>query len=155
MRGKLAGEIKQTKAWSSLEEEVALNVQRTAAVLEQALEETLKPHGITATQYNALRIVRGAGQAGIPCHEAGTRLIRSEPDLTRLFDRLETRGLVLRSRSTEDRRLVFVRLSPDGIKLLGSLDEVVTELHKKTLGPLGDRKLRQLRELSEEARNFD
>ena len=65
MAGKLASEIKQTKAWSSLEEEVALNVQRTAAVLEQALEEALKPHGITATQYNALRIVRGAGQAGI------------------------------------------------------------------------------------------
>ncbi len=63
--------------------------------------------------------------------------------------------MVLRSRSTEDRRLVLVRLSPAGIKLLGSLDEVVTELHKKTLGPLGDRKLRQLRELSEEARNFD
>jgi DNA-binding MarR family transcriptional regulator len=155
MSGKLAREIKQTKAWSSLEEEVALNVQRTAAVLEQALEETLKPHGITATQYNALRIIRGSGNTGISCQEAGTRMIRTEPDLTRLFDRLEARDLVVRSRSAEDRRLVLVRLSPTGVKLLASLDGVVTELHKRTLGTMGDRKLRQLRELSEEARHFD
>ena len=155
MSGKLASEIKQTKPWSSLEEEVALNVQRTAAVLEQALEETLKPHGITATQYNALRIIRGSGNRGISCQEAGTRMIRTEPDLTRLFDRLEARGMVVRSRSAKDRRLVLVCLSPAGIKLLASLDGVVTELHQRTLGPMGDRKLRQLRDLSEEARNFE
>jgi DNA-binding MarR family transcriptional regulator len=152
--GRLADEIKQTKPFASVEEEAALNIQRTAAVLEQAFEGALKPHGISATQYNALRILRGAGPKGLPCQEVGARMIRLEPDLTRLFDRLEARGLIARARSTEDRRVVLVRLAPPGSKVLSSLDGVLEESLRNMLGRLGEKKLRLLIELSEEARNF-
>jgi DNA-binding MarR family transcriptional regulator len=151
--GKLAQEIKQSKPFT-LEQEAALNVQRTAAVFEQAAEGALKPHGISATQYNALRILRGAGPKGLPCQEVGARMVRLDPDLTRLFDRLEARGLLARERSEEDRRVVLVRLAPAGVRLLASLDGVIEELLKKMLGRLGEKKLRLLVELCEEARDF-
>ncbi|MBI3271235.1 MAG: MarR family transcriptional regulator [Planctomycetes bacterium] len=154
MANKLAHEIRQSKPFASLEQEAYLNLQRTAAVLERALEETLKPHGISATQYNALRILRGAGPNGLSCQEVGARMIRFEPDLTRLFDRLEARGLIGRTRSEEDRRVVLVRIAPPGTKLLASLDDVVEGLHKKPLVPMGEKKLRQLIDLCEELRNF-
>lgn len=154
MGKKLAEEIRQAKPFRSLEQEAYLNLQRTAAVLEQAFEEALRPHGISATQYNALRILRGAGTAGLSCQEVGARMIRLDPDLTRLFDRLEDRGLVRRARSIEDRRVVFVRITPTGLRLLGPLDDVVDALHGKTIGGLGEKKLRLLVELSEEIRNL-
>ena len=154
MGSKLANEIRQDKPFASLEQEAYLNLQRTAAILEQALEETLKPHGISATQYNTLRILRGAGTKGLSCQEVGSRMIRLEPDLTRLFDRLEARGLIGRARSQEDRRVVIVRISLSGTRLLASLDGVVEGLHKKALGRLGEGKLRQFIELSEALRSF-
>jgi DNA-binding MarR family transcriptional regulator len=153
MAGKLADEIKQTKPFGSLEGEAALNVQRTAAVLEQAFEAALKPHGISATQYNALRILRGAGPKGLSCQEVGARMIRLDPDLTRLFDRLEARGFLTRARGEEDRRVVQVRIAPAGTKLLASLDALEEPL-KKGLGRLGEKKLRQLIDLCEEARGY-
>src|SRR5579863_2705805 len=103
---RLADEIKQSRPFPSLEVEAALNLQRTAAIIEQATESTLKPHGISATQYNALRILQGAGSKGLSCQEVGARMIRPDADLTRLFDRLEARGLIRRARSTQDRRVV-------------------------------------------------
>lgn len=150
--GKLAREIQQVKPFGSLEQEAYLNLQRTAAVLEQALEGALKPHGISATQYNALRILRGAGSNGLSCQEVGARMIRPESDLTRLFDRLEARGFLTRARSREDRRVVLVRIAPAGTKLLASLDDVVEGVHERLLGPMGEKKLRRLVELCEEAR---
>jgi DNA-binding MarR family transcriptional regulator len=152
--GKLAQEIKQSKPFTSLEQEAALNVQRTAAVFEQAGEGALKPHGISSTQYNALRILRGAGPKGLSCQEVGARMVRLDPDLTRLFDRLEARGLLSRARSEEDRRVVLVRLAPAGARLLASLDGVMEDLLKKMLGRLGEKKLQLLIELCEEARDF-
>src|SRR5258706_10502781 len=121
MAGKVADEIKQTKPFGSLEGEAALNVQRTAAVLEQAFEAALKPHGISATQYNALRILRGAGTKGLSCQEVGARMIRLDPDLTRLFDRLEARGFLSRARGEEDRRVFHGPIPPPGTKLLAPL----------------------------------
>jgi DNA-binding MarR family transcriptional regulator len=154
MGGKLAGEIKQTKPFRSLEEEAALNLQRTAAVLEQSVEGALKPHGISATQYNALRILRGAGPKGLSCQEVGARMIRLDPDLTRLFDRLEARGFLTRTRSEEDRRVVQVRIAPAGTKLLASLDGELEGFLKVRLGRMSEHKLRQLIDLSEEARSL-
>jgi DNA-binding MarR family transcriptional regulator len=151
---KLAEEIRQAKPFRSLEQEAYLNLQRTAAVLEQAFEEALKPRGISVTQYNALRILRGAGSTGISCQEVGSRMIRWDPDLTRLFDRLETRGFLVRARSESDRRVVLVRIAPAGTKLLASLDAVVDALHRKTLGGLGEKNLRLLIELTEEVRSL-
>jgi DNA-binding MarR family transcriptional regulator len=152
--GKLADEIKQTKPFSSVAHEAVLNIQRTAAVFEQAFEEVLKPHGISGTQYNALRILRGAGPQGLPCQEVGARMIRLEPDLTRLFDRLEARAFLARARSTDDRRVVLVRIAPAGTRLLASLDGVHDETLKRLLGRMGERKLRLLITLLEEAREF-
>lgn len=154
MGKKLADEIKQGKPFGSIEEEACLNVQRTAAVLEQALEETLKPHGISATQYNALRILRGAGTKGLSCQEVGSRMIRLVPDITRLLDRLEAKGFISRARSEEDRRIVVVRIALSGTKLLAALDSVVQGLHRNVLGLLGEKKLRLMVELSEEMRSL-
>ena len=118
------------------------------------MEETLRPHGISATQYNALRILRGAGPKGLSCQEVGARMIRLEPDLTRLFDRLESRGFITRSRSREDRRVVVVRIAPPGTTLLSSLDPGVADQLKKRLGPLGEKRLRRLIDLCEDLRGF-
>lgn len=152
MAGGLARELRQARPFASSAEEACLNIMRTAAVIEQATEATLKPHGISATQYNALRILRGAGPAGLSCQEVGARMLRLEPDLTRLFDRMQARRLITRARSTNDRRVVVVRIAPSGTRLLSELDEVVAGLGKRLLGRLGARKLRRLIDLTEEAR---
>src|SRR5258706_3777957 len=106
MSGRLEREIRQGKPFGSPEEEAALNVHRTSAVLEEAFAGELRPRGLTGTQYNALRILRGAGPAGLPCGEVGNRMVRSDPDVTRLLDRLAARCLVARARGPVDRRVV-------------------------------------------------
>src|SRR5262245_60916712 len=99
MSGRLAAEIKQTKPFASLEAEAILNLHRTASILMQVEAEALKPHGLSLTQYNALRILRGAGSAGLACQEIAERMIARDPDITRLLDRLEKRKLIARARS--------------------------------------------------------
>src|SRR5215218_10993455 len=101
----LQDELKQRKPWS-LEEEAYLNISRTAAVLEHALVQALKPFDITPTQYNVLRILRGAGPDGLCRNEVGERLVRRVPDVTRLLDRMEDGGLIARRRGKDDRRYV-------------------------------------------------
>ena len=152
MAGKLAAEIKQTKPFGSLEEEAILNLHRTASILVQAESEALKPHGLSMTQYNALRILRGSGQKGLSCQEIAERMIARDPDITRLIDRLESRKFVERARSQEDRRVVVNRLTDAGLKVLAALDPVVRELPRKILGHLGDKRLRSLIELLEQSR---
>lgn len=153
MTGKLAAEIKQTKPFGSLEEEAILNLHRTASILVQVEADTLKPHGLSMTQYNALRILRGAGAKGIACQEIAERMIRRDPDITRLIDRLEERRLVERARSQEDRRVVVNRITDEGLKILSALDPVVREMPRKILGHLGEKRLRALIELLEQARS--
>src|SRR3990172_9879074 len=102
----LQSELRQRKPFSSLEQEAMLSIARTAAQLEHTTAEALKPHGITPTQYNALRILRGAGAEGLCRNEVRDRLLARVPDATRLLDRLEAMGLVLRAREGEDRRFV-------------------------------------------------
>ena len=152
MGGRLAGEIRQTKPFSSPAEEALLNLQRTASVLGQAIAEALKPHGLSETQYNALRILRGAGPKGLACQEIAGRMIARDPDITRLLDRLEARKLIERARSQEDRRVVVTRISESGLKLVASLDASLRELPRKILGHLGEKKLKALIGLLEEAR---
>ena len=89
MPGKLQQELTQSRPCSSLEEEAFLNIQRTAGVLAQRVAELLKPHGLSPTQYNVLRILRGAGDGGAACKDIGARMITPDPDITRLVDRLE------------------------------------------------------------------
>jgi DNA-binding MarR family transcriptional regulator len=148
----LRDEIKQQKAFESLEQEALLSIERTAAVLGHAFAETLKPHGITSTQYNVLRILRGAGKAGLCRNEVRDRLIAQVPDVTRLLDRLEDVGLIERERSEEDRRLVSTRITAKGLALLRSLDAPVAETHKRHLGHLTAQQLKTLIDLLARAR---
>jgi DNA-binding MarR family transcriptional regulator len=147
MTSTLRHEIRQEKPFDSLEQEAQLAIERTAAVLGHALAEALKPYGITPTQYNALRVLRGAGANGLCQHEVRDRLLSIVPDVTRLIDRLEQGGLVIRARSTEDRRLVTTRITREGLDLLCRLDEPVAELHRRQLGHMSRAQLGMLSEL--------
>src|ERR1700712_5563304 len=107
---RLADEIKQTRPFATLAQEAMLSVERTAAVLGHAFAEALRPHGITRTQYNVLRILRGAGGAGLCRQEVRDRLVAEVPDVTRLIDRLEASGLVTREADENDRRFRNTRI---------------------------------------------
>ena len=153
MSADLRGEIKQSKPFRSLEEEAMLNLARTEAVLAHAFGDALKPYAITATQYNVLRILRGAGERGLCRHEVRDRLISPVPDVTRLLDRLEEAQLVVRERGTEDRRLVSTKITTAGLQLLEELDAPIEEIHQRQLGHLSEKELRRLIELLTAARS--
>jgi len=148
----LQNEIKQTKPFASLEQEAMLNIERTAALLGHQLEQALKPFGITPTQYNVLRILRGAGDRGLCRHEVRERLVAQVPDVTRLLDRLEEMKLIARERDAADRRLVNTHITTHGLELLEELDQPVIDFHKAQLGHLGKEKLRTLIDLLSTAR---
>lgn len=130
----LAKELQQQKPFESPEQEAVLSIARTAAMLDRALTEFLKPHGVTPTQYNVLRILRGAGENALCRHEIRERLVSEVPDVTRLLDRLEDAGLVRRTRDPEDRRMTRTRITARGRKLLASLDEPLRQLQEDLLG---------------------
>jgi DNA-binding MarR family transcriptional regulator len=137
---------------ASLEEGTYLNIQRTAEALAWKLAELLKPLGITATQYNVLRILRSAGSCGHACGEIAERMVTRDSDVTRLLDRMEKMGLVTRCREQRDRRVVTTCITPEATRLLEKLDEPVAELMEQLLGELGERRLNMLSELLELAR---
>ncbi len=147
MTPRLQRDIKQTKPFESLEEEAFLNLQRTADALMHRIEAALKPVGLSPSQYNVLRILRGAGAEGLACREVAERMVTRDPDITRLLDRLEARGLVMRSRDREDRRVITVRITPEGLRLLQELDAPIAEFPRRQLRHLGVRRLRALIEL--------
>ena len=130
----------------SREQSVFLELVRTTEILARRVSQILKKEELSPTQHDALGIVRGA-PAGLSCGEIGTRLIARDPDITRLLDRLEKRGLISRSRETKDRRMVTVRLTQTGLDLLDRLDEPVEAVHLEQLGHLGEKRLKQLSEL--------
>src|SRR5439155_6950076 len=110
----------------------------------------LKDSHLSPTQYNVLRILRSAGTTaagGMACHEIGQRMITRDPDLTRLLDRLEDRELITRSRERQDRRVIRVRITPEGLRLLRDLDEPIRSMHRRQLSHLGDKRLRLLKRL--------
>jgi DNA-binding MarR family transcriptional regulator len=152
MSPKLKDEIKQGKAFASLEAEVFLNLMRTADALNRGVEEILKLAGLSGTQYNVLRILRGAGEQGLCCREAAERMITRDPDITRLLDRLERRGLLARSRDNRDRRVITVRITPAGQKVLKDLDGPMAEYNRKLFSHMDKEDLRRLLELLEAAR---
>lgn len=144
MPGKLQAEIRQTKPFTSLEEEAYLTLLRTADALERREVEALKAWKLTPTQYNALRILRGAGEPGATCGEVGDRMLTRDPDVTRLVDRLEARGLISRARSEEDRRVVRTRITQAGLDLLRAIDAPARGWSKAQLGHLTRAELRGL-----------
>jgi DNA-binding MarR family transcriptional regulator len=137
----------ETKRRASHPEEAAyLDLLRTTDLLSRGPAQVIKAEDLSATQYNVLRILRGAPE-GLSCGEIGNRMITRDPDITRLLDRLEKRGLISRARDTKDRRMVLTHITPEGLKLLARLDEPVQEAHRRQLGHLGRERLNQLSEL--------
>ena len=133
------------------EETAFLDLLRTCDLLARGPAQVLKNEDLSPTQYNVLRILRGAPD-GLPCGEISNRMITRDPDITRLLDRLEKRALISRCRETKDRRMVMARITPGGLMLLGRLDEPVQEMHRKQLGHLGKDRLRMLAQLMEGVR---
>jgi DNA-binding MarR family transcriptional regulator len=150
--GKLASDIKQTKPFRNLEEEAFLNLLRTTDALLASETTVLNRFDLSQAQYNVLRILRGAGPEGLPCGEIGNRMITRDPDITRLLDRLEKRGLAQRSRESRDRRVVTAKIAPPGLDLLEQVDPEIHQLHRNSLGHLGQKDLRTFIELLERAR---
>jgi DNA-binding MarR family transcriptional regulator len=134
------------------EETLFLELLRTTDMLTRGLVALLKAEDLSSNQYNVLRILRGS-PGGLPCGEIASRMITRDPDITRLLDRLEKRGLISRCRETKDRRMVMARITPDGLKLLGRMDEPVEEAHRRQLGHLGRERLQALTELLHQARS--
>jgi DNA-binding MarR family transcriptional regulator len=133
-------------------EEVAfIDLLRTCDLLSRGPSQVLKGEDLSPTQYNVLRILRGSPE-GLPCGEIAVRMITRDPDITRLLDRLEKRGLISRCRETKDRRMVMARITSQGLNLLARLDEPVEEAHRSQLGHMGKERLRELAELLEGAR---
>lgn len=135
------------------EEDVYLNLLRTVEWLSRGVAETLAGAELTPTQYNALRILRGAGDAGASCTEVSDRMVTKDSDVTRLLDRLEARGLISRGREAQDRRRVVARITDEGLRLLGELDGPVAETHRRQLGHLGENRLATLGKLLNAARS--
>ena len=140
----MLSELHQTKPFVNPEEELYLSLIRTADMLTRHASRLLKEVGISHAQYNVMRILRGAGPEGLPCGEISTRLITRDPDVTRLLDRLATRGLVIRGRTTGDRRVVSARITEAGLALLADLDKPVIESHKEQFEFLNESEIRDM-----------
>jgi DNA-binding MarR family transcriptional regulator len=150
--GQLQREIQQGKPFARVEVEAFLNLLRSTDRLLRGLVDLLRPRQLSPAQYNVLRILRGAGDAGLSCGAVAERLVAHDPDVTRLLDRLEAAGHVQRARDRRDRRVVTARITASGLELLAELDPEVSALHARQLGHLGPARLRRLVALLELAR---
>lgn len=156
MAAKLQHEIGKLHPFDCKEQEVYLNLERTTDFLRRGVEELFRPHELSGTQYNVLRILRGAKlyehRDSLPCGEIGQRMVTRDPDITRLLDRLEKRGLLTRARQTDDRRVVKVQITDAGIEMLSKLDEPLVQLHRQQLAHLPAEQLQALNDLLEACR---
>lgn len=139
------------KRTGSPEHEAFVALLRLSTSLNQDVAELLKGYGLSAPQFNVLRILRGAGDAGLTCGDVAARLITKDSDITRLLDRLEREGLVERARAADDRRIIITHLTARGKTVLADLDAPIAALHRSQLGHLGTRKLQALVRLLAEA----
>lgn len=144
---RLESDIKQTKPFASACQETALSILYTADALRRHYGEVMEPFGVTPQQYNVLRIIRGAGEEGIPSQEIGERMIERSPGMTRLLDRLEEKEFVTRTRSREDRRVVFCALTAQGAALLEKIEPCVREGEQRAMKLLDTSNLRELTRL--------
>jgi len=135
-----------------LENRIFIALLQAADALGQEAEHLLKAAGLTGAQYNVLRILRGAEPAGLPCRGIADRMISHDPDMTRLLDRMEKRGLITRVRQADDRRVVKTRVTAPGLSLLKTLDRPIHDLHKRQFRHLPAARLKILSELLEELR---
>ena len=144
-------EIHQAKPFATIEEELLVSLLRTTDVLQERFEQMIRPFNISMTQYNVLRILRGAEPSGRTCGEIGERMIAREPDVTRLLERMEKSGLIKRARSSADRRVVVTRITPAGLKLLDEMEPKLRELDG-LLKPMGERKIETTLKFLDEVR---
>ena len=149
----LRDELKMSRPFRSIEEEAILSISRTAALIEHSGAEALKPFNLTITQYNVLRILRGAGRSGLCRNEVGERLVTKVPDVTRLLDRMEAADLIARERSETDRRLVATRITEKGLKLVEKIDRELPAMHARQIGHVAPKRLRELISILEEVRS--
>ncbi len=155
MAGKLQHELGKREPFNCPEEEAFLSIIRTADVLHRAAAEMFKPHELSPTQYNVLRILRGtcpAGTSGLPCGAIADHMLTKDPDMTRLLDRLEKRGLISRAREEKDRRVVRTCITDKGLEVLAELDPLIADCHRKHLGHMGEARLKMVIDLLEIAR---
>jgi DNA-binding MarR family transcriptional regulator len=134
----------------AFEARIFVALLKAADALGLEAEQLLKAQGLTAAQYNVLRILRGALPERLACRSIGERMISHDPDMTRLLDRMEKRGLITRERQTEDRRVVQTRITPQGLEILKKLDRPVQELHRQQFRHMGQARLKALGVLLEE-----
>lgn len=149
----LKREIAQERPFSGPEEEALLNLMRTADCLQRAMQRKTRNWGVTSTQYNVLRILRGSQPQGLTCSAIGDRMITAEPDITRLLGRLKTQKLVRQQRDKRDKRVLWTQISPVGLALLAEMDPVVQRAPRELLGHLTHEELTQLIRLVESARS--
>jgi len=146
-------ELRQNKPFVTPSEAATVALIRTADLVRRAVAGLVERQGITLQQYNVLRILRGAGERGLPTLDIAERMVEQTPGITRLIDRLETKRLVLRERCKTDRRQVFCRITAAGLTLLGELDQPIRETEDLALAALTERQLKQLLNLLDLARN--
>jgi DNA-binding MarR family transcriptional regulator len=145
-------DLNSKKRAGVLEEEAFISVIRSAEVLQRGVTELLNQYGLSSTQYNALRILRGAGSPGLSCNEIADRLINRDPDVTRLLGRLQRRKLVRSGRDKSDRRVILTSITDAGRELVNTLDGPILALHHTQLGHLGKSRLESLTKLLRAAR---
>jgi DNA-binding MarR family transcriptional regulator len=147
----LTEEIKMTKPFSLLEEEATLSIVRTAEVLVQRAAGLLKPFDISPSQYNVLRILRGA-QEPLACGQIAERMVKRDPDITRLLDRMEGRGFIARARDGQDRRVVKTQIACEGRRLLAEIEPLIAEHHRRQFARFEGKKLKQFVDWLEQIR---
>lgn len=152
MPDRLRAELKQTKPFPRRSAEALLSVLRTAAILEHQMGEALKPHGITMTQYNVLRILRGAGANGLCGREVGERMVSNVPDVSRLLDRMEEIGLIQRERNEADRRHVTARITPKGLDVVARATPRLDAVERVRFGHIGGNRLEAVIDALEDVR---
>ncbi len=140
----LASAIRQTQPFTSVGQEVYLSVLFTASLLSHCMDVFLKQYGITQAQYNVLRILRGAGPAGLGRNEIGERLVNAMPDVSRLLDRMESVGWISRARNRQDRRQVAASITTAGRKILKIIEKPINELHQAQIKGIAPANLKQL-----------
>jgi DNA-binding MarR family transcriptional regulator len=147
----VAEEIRQSKPFASIEEELLVSLLRTTDLLQEQFEQMIRPFNISMTQYNVLRILRGGEPDGRTCGEIGERMIAREPDVTRLLERMEKAGLLKRTRDSADRRVVLTRITSCGLKLLDEMEPKLREIDGLSK-PMGERKIEAMLKLLDEVR---
>jgi DNA-binding MarR family transcriptional regulator len=151
MSTKLQHELKKKRPFDSPHQEAAISIVRTSDRLQIRFARLFREHGLTPSQYNILRILRGEGKP-LPILEIASRTITVVPGITGLIDRLEQAGFVNRLRCEKDRRVIYVALTDQGVTVLAALDEPLAQLHRKLLGHLAPAELKTLIELLEKVR---